>query len=172
MITKKEFYFVRHGQTDYNLKGVYSDSSEICLNETGKSQALAIEPIVRKLPIKTICFSPLIRARETKDLISVNLASPQVEIEGLAECHPEVWKTMANLNFSTAVMQFVERARHAVNLALSQEGPVLIVAHGGIHFAICSLMKVKHDWKIDNCVPVHFQLDEKDNWSARKLVQP
>lgn len=170
MISKKEFYFVRHGQTDYNLKGVYSDSIDIPLNETGKKQAVSIEPLVRTLPIKTICFSPLLRARETKDILSSRLSSKQMEIEGLAECHPEVWRTMATLNFSKDVMQFVERAREAVNQALREEGPVLIVAHGGIHFAICSLLKVNHDWKIDNCIPVHFKLNENWEWSATKLI--
>jgi len=43
MITKKEFYFVRHGQTDYNLKTVKVDHpSHVSLNETGRRQEIIL----------------------------------------------------------------------------------------------------------------------------------
>ena len=58
MILHKEFYFVRHGQTDHNLlegrdKGDHPD--DISLNETGKNQAKFIHSIISTLPIKTVC---------------------------------------------------------------------------------------------------------------------
>lgn len=57
MILKKEFYFVRHGQTDYNIAKHKKDLDhpiDIPLNDTGRTQAKLIEPLVAVLPIQTI----------------------------------------------------------------------------------------------------------------------
>ncbi len=52
---------------------------------------------------------------------------------------------------------FMERVVIGVNQALSFPGPVLIVAHGGVHFALCHHMDIQeHTKTIDHCVPVHF----------------
>ena len=59
MIPKREFYFVRHGQTDYNaspLNLVIDHPSDLPINATGRLQAQNIEPIVAELPVKTICW--------------------------------------------------------------------------------------------------------------------
>jgi len=66
---------------------------------------------------------------------------------------------------------FMERVKQGINQALSLPGPALIVAHGGVHWALCCLMELKeHFWAIENCMPVHFSLDKDQNWMAKKLV--
>lgn len=175
MITKKEFYFIRHGQTDHNLSPDKVDYSDISLNTYGRSQAEAIEPIISSLPIKTICFSPLKRAKETKDIISTRLSAKHREIAHLKECSTKEWLEMTSLGPQASfavekpVYNFIEQATNGINQALQEEGPVLIVAHGGIHWAICCLMGVDHEWTIDNCIPVHFSCVD-DQWIAKKLI--
>lgn len=61
MILQKEFYFIRHGQTDHNKSAPKIDHEDISLNDIGWQQANEIESIIAALPIKTICFSPLKR---------------------------------------------------------------------------------------------------------------
>lgn len=176
MILQKEFYFVRHGQTDYNLLTNGSDHPpHIPLNATGRTQARAIEPVVASLPIKTVCFSPMKRALETKEIITERLLAEHSEIADLGECSGPVWEKMSRLRSQEAlfgeeqVSNFVQRVKKGLNMALSQKGPVLIVAHGGVHWAICGLMNIlSHDWAIDNCIPVHFSFSEK--WVAKKLI--
>src|SRR3989338_1461541 len=100
MILKKEFYFVRHGQTDHNLlegeeKGDHP--ADIPLNQTGRGQAATIEPMIALLPIQTICVSPMKRAQETKEIITARVEAPHYEVEGLGECSGKIWQEMGRL---------------------------------------------------------------------------
>ena len=66
---------------------------------------------------------------------------------------------------------FMDRVRQGINQALSLPGPLLIVAHGGVHWALCCLMGIEtHEWAIDNCTVVHFSIGENGSWRASKLV--
>lgn len=176
MIYRQEFYFVRHGQTDHNKHNLTTDCGDIPLNETGREQARSIESLIAKLPVKTLCHSPLLRAKETKDIVSVNLQVEHKEIPHLTECNGKVWMEMTSLGLGAhhkakgAVSDFIEQVRKGVNLALEHTGPVLIVAHGGVHWAMCCLMEVDHTWSIENCLPVHFSIGKNGKWQARKLL--
>ena len=179
MIVKKEFYFVRHGQTDHNAiegmnKGDHPEN--IPLNETGRSQARNIQPIISSLPVQTVCSSPLKRVQETKAIIASELQACHHDIDDLTECSALIWKEMRKhgmyspLPKEGAARKFMDRVRNGINLALSHPSPTLIVAHGGVHWAVCCLMGIeKHDWAIDNCIPVHFFIEQNGKWRARKL---
>lgn len=179
MIHKKEFYFVRHGQTDHNLiegKEKSDHTAEIPLNTTGKSQAIAIEPIIANLPIQTICCSPMLRAQETKQLITPRLQVPHVDIEDLGECTAKIWREMSGMGMyyfsphSGEARFFIERVRRGINQALALPGPSLIIAHGGVHWALCSLLGIDtHEWRLQNCGIVHFFINSEQHWAAKKL---
>lgn len=176
LIPQKEFYFIRHGQTDYSLHQIKVDHpADIPLNETGRKQALSVEPILRALPVKAICYSPMRRAVETKDLAASRLAVPQYEMPDLGECNAIVWKEMplfkekAIREGTEPVLGFLQRVLRGFQAALALEGPVLIIAHGGVHWALCSLLNMKnYDWATDNCVPIHFFFKD-GSWHANKL---
>lgn len=180
MVTQKEFYFIRHGQTDYNISPLnlkVDHPVEIPLNEMGRKQARSVEPLIASLPIQAICSSPLQRVQETKDLITVNLQATHYIIDDLGECSSEIWREMRclldhfSLSNESVVWSFLDRVKKGINQALLLPGPTLIVAHGGVHFALCHLMKMEgHEWVIDNCIPVHFFLDDTGKWAAKKLV--
>lgn len=179
MILDKEFYFVRHGQTDHNVReGVEKGDhpADIPLNVVGKRQAVAIEPLIALLPIQTVCVSPMKRAQETKEIIAARLAAPHHAIDDLRECPSSTWKEMARLGMYSPfppdgeARLFMERVRKGINQALSLPGPPLIVAHGGIHWALCCLMGVdNHEWAIHNCGVVHFSPSPQGKWGASRL---
>jgi probable phosphoglycerate mutase len=180
MILKKEFYFIRHGQTDHNLlegkyKGDHPD--DISLNETGINQAKLIQPIISALPIKSVCSSPLKRAQETKEIIAATHRVNHYAINDLGECSAQIWRDMTQFNMyssfpnGSTVHQFMDQVRNGINEALSLPGPPLIVAHGGIHWAICCMISISaHDWAINNCIPVHFSIGDCGKWTAKKLA--
>jgi len=174
MFLQKEFYFVRHGQTDHNTGKIIGDHIDVPLNDFGREQARIIEPIIAALPIETVCFSPMKRAKETKELITPRLQVRHVEIANLTECSTNVWIKMTSLGRNALttddenVRSFIEQVRMGVNEALQQPGTVLIVAHGGVHWAMSCLMGGEHEWKIDHCIPVHFSLHE-NRWKAKRI---
>lgn len=177
-VIKKEFYFIRHGETNHNLNLVSADHVDVPLNPTGRIQALSVKPVIEKLPIRTICVSPLLRALETKEIIAQHLPCDVIVVEELRECTTEVWIKMNQIEEKphvepcTTVHHFMERSIAGINRALSYPGPVLIVAHGGIHWAMCHRMQVRqHEKKIGNCVPVHFYLSNDLQWQARYLTE-
>jgi probable phosphoglycerate mutase len=161
VIPLKAFYFVRHGHSEYNLD-LNSESLSAPLTQIGREQALQAEKIVRSLPIQSICSSPLQRAIETRALLAKNLSSPQHEIFGLAECSGLVWQEMISLEPGAAskpnpdVQLFIEQVASGLTQALSLPGPVLLVAHGGVYWAICRMLKVE-PCLLDHCVVVHFK---------------
>ena len=69
-------YFVRHGQTEYNLKKLYMGSLDIPLNSKGVSQAEKFAVTARELNIELIVSSDLIRAKETAQIISNHIKKP------------------------------------------------------------------------------------------------
>lgn len=192
MILKKEFYFVRHGQTDHNLmareeqedlglflrsKEMPSQPESISLNDTGRQQAKDIQHIISSLPIKTVCSSPLKRVQETKAIVTEKLSAvDHFTIENLGECTGKIWHSMSSAGMyyplpeQGIVRDFMERVRRGINEALSLPGPSLIVSHGGVHFALCCLIGIEtHSWRIKNCQPVHFSINSSGNWTAKIL---
>jgi probable phosphoglycerate mutase len=76
----------------------------------------------------------------------------------------------AHLNPPPHVEKFIQNVLDGINQSISKAGPVLIVAHGGIHWALCCVLGIEdHEWGIDNCVPVHFTINEEGRWKADKL---
>lgn len=180
MILQKEFYFIRHGQTDHNLlegKNKGDHPSDIPLNTTGKNQAKLVEPIISALPIKTVCSSPFKRAQETKEIITSNLEVHHYEVSDLGECSAQMWREMSQYGMYSPLPtaglahEFIDQVRNGLNQALSLPAPSLIVAHGGVHWAICCLIGIQaHEWTINNCIPVHFSVGADGIWIAKKLL--
>lgn len=176
----KEFYFIRHGESEFNANPNLDERLDYALTHKGRKQAESLQPIVRELPITTICVSPLRRAIETKDIVSRYNECNVIIIDALRECNMEVWNKMMELEKNPDlkpsckhVRKFMDQAVEGITQALSFPGPVLVVAHGGIHWAMCHQFEIEnYEKKIDNCVPAHFKFGNDFRWEARHLATP
>ncbi len=65
-------YLLRHGQTDYNVRGLCNDDPavEVHLNEAGIRQAEAAAAELKDVPIDRIVVSELPRTRETAQIVN------------------------------------------------------------------------------------------------------
>ncbi|WP_124053838.1 histidine phosphatase family protein [Arcanobacterium ihumii] len=177
----QQIVFWRHGQTDLNLQGRIQGSSDIPLNEKGRSQAKAIAPELAKLNPNKIFVSDLGRAQETAqflvDLIGIEpFVTPQLRercygvwegqtSDEIKAQWPDEWLQWRTGNepegvgvetrehCGIRVRDFVE---NAVNNA--DDGETLVfVAHGGsIVNGIMSLLGMNpSEWAgiqgLDNC---------------------
>src|ERR1041384_5399555 len=86
-IPARSFYFLRHGQTAWNVAGRFQGHSDIPLNELGLAQAYDAAKILANCPIDLIVVSPLIRARRTAEIVSEQLGKPLLLDDELKERH-------------------------------------------------------------------------------------
>lgn len=83
---KKTFYFIRHGQTDLNLKGIVQGRGvDTSLNENGRNQAEAFYAAYKHIPFDKIYTSSLVRTHQTVDRFVQELHIPKEDLLGLDE---------------------------------------------------------------------------------------
>ena len=66
----------RHGETDWNIKGVLQGWIDVPVNDLGRSQAIDLAKSVQAAGFEAIWSSPLVRARETAEIIANCLGLP------------------------------------------------------------------------------------------------
>ena len=66
----------RHGETDWNIKGVLQGWIDVPINQLGRSQAIDLALSVESAGITAIWSSPLQRARETAEIVASRLGLP------------------------------------------------------------------------------------------------
>lgn len=80
-----EIYFVRHGETEWNLKGILQGSKNSHLTEKGKEQAYKLKEKLDDIHFQGIYTSPLKRAAETAEIIRGHKDEPFYILDELKE---------------------------------------------------------------------------------------
>ena len=178
------FFYLRHGQTDWNLNRICQGQTDVPLNETGRGQAHAAKAVLQGHEIETIVCSPLARAYETAEIVNQALGRPIVVLDSLQEIGFGVmeggqidewfwrWRDGEETPEGAERFQdFLRRALVAVNEALRHPGPVLIVAHGGVYWAVQRFGPLQEKETLANAVPVHHvpPTAELSAWQTRIL---
>jgi probable phosphoglycerate mutase len=170
-------YVVRHGQTLANAEHRYLGSLDPALTDIGREQATALR---LELPdsIDGIVVSPLLRARQTAEILNYRSHLP-VEIiehfrerhvgvfEGLTQAeaqqrHPDLWRRNITRQWDAAppggesIAEVVARVHQGlVTLAKVSAGKnVLLVGHGFVAKVIRALIRQDFsdffDWQLGN----------------------
>jgi probable phosphoglycerate mutase len=173
----QKFYFLRHGQTDFNLNDLVMGSIDMDVNFYGLKQAVDIAQNIRHLNIKTIVSSPLKRALTTSKVISYFTKAPIVVIDNFKEVNygslegakkPEnfLYNWINNEYEDAESFSLVKkRVKEGLNHAFLYQEPILVVSHGGIYKAMQSLLKLPI-FPCDNCRPIYHEYNEvNDSWS-------
>jgi probable phosphoglycerate mutase len=183
MLTETPFYYLRHGETDWNREGRFQGWTDVPLNATGRAQAAEAAALVRDLGIRTICASPLSRALETARVVAAAVGRPVEVIDDLRECGFGVqegasigewyaaWREGTTPPGAEPYRAFLDRALAGVNRALAAvDGPVLIVAHGGVYWAIRDHARFELEG-IPNCQPIFHEPPRPDRpWWDRRVI--
>ena len=179
------FWFLRHGETDWNAQGISQGNVDIPLNAIGIAQARAAAQKLRNRGIATIVSSPLSRARVTAGFAGEVLDLP-IEIDpdlrevafGVHEgqkmsgwfadwvagaATPEGAETFAGLR---------RRAVAAANRATAQPPAVLVVAHGALFRSLRSAMGIEPNIRTQNAVPIYCEPPSPGGatWILRPIV--
>ena len=95
---RKTIYLVRHGQTDYNKKGIVQGSGiDASLNDLGRQQAEAFYEAYRNMPIEKIYISAL---KRTKESVGQFIADG-IPFEMLAGLNEISWGTSEGTEFTS-----------------------------------------------------------------------
>ncbi len=192
----RSFYFVRHGETDWNKIEKAQGWTDIPLNDTGRQQARAVAPHLSSLNIDRLVVSPLSRARETAEILNEHLQKPLLFderlkernfgiLEGMIYADIQAWR-LENLNNPEAVIEeetgyplapqaetykaFLQRTSEAINHHLqSYKGErLLFVAHGGIYRVLCRSFFNDGAAQSPNVKPYHFE-KMADGWQRHEV---
>jgi probable phosphoglycerate mutase len=186
MLTPVPFYFLRHGETDWNHQRIIQGQTDTPLNALGAQQAEAVAPHVVALPIATICTSSLARAKRTGAIVNRALQKPIVAFDDLRECHlgkiqgepsngawRAAWVNGGPMPGGETFAEYTARVIRGFNQALAQPGPVLIVAHGGNFWALEHHGLIAPGVRVPNCAL--FRLDPPNGgklWNVTALYAP
>jgi broad specificity phosphatase PhoE len=84
-------YLARHGQTAYNLEGRFQGQLPVPLDDTGRAQAADLAERAAAYGFAALWCSPLLRARETADLVAVRIGLQPREDARLMETDAGDW---------------------------------------------------------------------------------
>lgn len=84
-MNRKSLVIFRHGETDWNRKGIIQGRSNIPLNNTGIQQARDLAEQLRCYPIQAILTSPMLRAKQTAEIVQETIRVPLYYEELLTE---------------------------------------------------------------------------------------
>lgn len=149
-ITTSTFLFLRHGETDGNLRSVYQ-RPEQPLNATGENQARRAATLLARQPVADIVASPMARAWRTASVAAEpHGLSPRAE-PGIQERVYTALFGEPNRDFDwghdpagcESLADFVMRVRGGLTRALNTEPPAtglrLVVAHGGVLLVLSAM---------------------------------
>jgi broad specificity phosphatase PhoE len=145
-------YLARHGQTAYNLEGRFQGHLPVPLDATGRAQAAELAERAAAHEFRVLWCSPLLRARETADVVARRLGLQPREDARLMETDAGDWTDRSFIDvraedperfdaFASADPSFAfpggesfAEQDERVNAALAEieagELPALVVCHG------------------------------------------
>lgn len=147
-------YFIRHGQTDWNVRELMQGQTDIPLNDTGRYQAQQMAQSLQGITFDKVFCSPLCRAIETCKAV-VDQSQIVVDHRLAERCFGEFegesiyvmrarqfWNANANQTFERAesLFQVIDRVYEFLD-EITHKYPrqnVLVVAHGGIGMVVQS----------------------------------
>lgn len=187
-----QFFFIRHGETDWNVQQRLQGSTDIPLNENGRLQAEIARNHFVQTTIDRIISSNLLRAWETATIINNTLNknlhshSDLQErnfgiLEGLSrteiEAHPseKLFHDITEANgrklafHSETLPDFDRRVANVITEMIGQHAneTILFVSHGGVFASLCRML-LQETIHSQNAVPYRFLLTAS-GWELTRI---
>ena len=184
LIITQPFYYIRHGETDWNRQGLIMGQQDIPLNAHGLNQASEAGHMLKNIGIASIAASPLKRVLQTAETVADIISKPVTVIDQLKERgggvregrpgnenrHVQNWKEGGGYEGEEPVNIFEARVLQGLKNALNLPEPVLIVSHGGVYIALQRMFCLPR-LALGNCIPLYHQPpeDQSQNWCISDL---
>lgn len=174
-----KIYVVRHGQTEWNVLKKMQGSADIPLNEKGIDQAKQTKQNLNNINLDIVFCSPLIRAKQTAEIIiegrDLNIVYDERlrernygEFEGTSKSsfnYNDFWAYNKNLKYDIAenVQDFFSRIYNFLDEIKTNysDKNILIVCHAGVVKAIeCYANGMMEDEEIGPYLPDNTSISE------------
>jgi len=171
------FFFLRHGQTDWNVQGLLMGQQDIPLNDDGRQQAYHAAKVLAGHEIASLCHSPLARAKETAQIIAGECHCNLYPLDPLKERCWGTWEgqvisseQLLNANPPGAESEsgFRERVLEGLSQAFAYPEPVLLVSHGGVFDIICEKLNLD-GVALSNAIVIHV-FKQLGKWNLEGLA--
>ena len=121
-LTQKLIYLIRHGETDYNRRGVVQGSGvDADLNDMGRAQAMAFFLAYQHVPFSKIYISGLKRTFQTAEPF-IELGLPYEKLTGLNEISWGVMEGKVPGNLDNEYYRHLIESWESGNTALATDG--------------------------------------------------
>lgn len=159
------FWFLRHGQTEGNLRKIYQRIDQP-LDETGEAQAAAAAEKLRNVAFQQIFASTMARAWRTASVVAAATGRPLVQVPDLQErlFGELIGTSSADMDWAVdpkggeTLATFVARTRAGISHGLAGSPAPLLVAHGGsLQVLAASLQVVLPLELLRNAQPLRFE---------------
>jgi broad specificity phosphatase PhoE len=179
------FWFLRHGETDWNARGISQGNVDIPLNAVGVAQARAAAEKLRNRGIATIVASPLSRARVTAEFAGEALGLPVAldpdlrevsfgvqEGQGMSGWFADWVSGAFTPEGAETFVALRRRAVAAANRAIEQPPAVLVVAHGALFRSLRAAMGIEPNMRTQNAVPIFCEPPGPNatSWTLKPVV--
>jgi probable phosphoglycerate mutase len=175
----RPFYYLRHGETEANVRLIIAGSLDVDLTPLGREQARAAARAFAAVPITAVYSSPLKRARETAEPIAHALNLP---VTVLAEIAERNWGELegkprgTHLRGSTppggeSTKDFMQRVLAGLS-RIDAQVP-LVVAHSGIFRVLCRTLDIAEpEGPVTNAWPLRFLPLAEGGWRMEPVDGP
>ena len=160
-------YIMRHGRTDWNVRHKLQGRTDIPLNEEGRRMAEKAREEFRDVPLDICYSSPLVRARETAEIVlrgrgipiltddrlremsfgeyegmENTFSKPECPINALFQKPEEYTRSVGGAEtFDELFARTGEFLREVIDPLMEQGKDVLIVGHGAMNLSIISQVR-------------------------------
>src|ERR1700691_2815308 len=102
-------FLARHGQTAYNLEGRFQGQQPVPLDDTGREQAEELAERAAGYGFAALWCSPLLRARETAEIVSTRIGLGAREDARLMETDAGDWTDRSFADVQSEAPEFFEK---------------------------------------------------------------
>ena len=144
---KTTYFFVRHGQTDWNVQGKVQGHTDIPLNEIGKQQARVLKKMLEETHFSACISSDMQRAVETASIVIEEYSLDVVKDSTLRTTHYGAFEGASWEEFNKMTPEqraFIEQEqderikKFLIDKAQDvSQGNTLVVTHGSV---MCRLL--------------------------------
>lgn len=195
-----KLHLIRHGETNWNAERRCQGQSDSELNETGKTQAREMQPVISTLDIGAIYCSSSYRTRQTCALLAGHLPYSPVYLDSLREInlgpfetrlwsdiiqiHPEQaenfreYPELFKVDGAETVAGLQQRGVAAIESIIADRAAenILIVSHGALlksillHYANVPISQLWCEPDLHNCAHSILQVDGSRQVSVTQVA--